>query len=139
MSVSGFRELEVWRRSKALAVAVYRVTQTSAFARDIGFQSQMREAAVSVPSNIAEGDERGSARDMIKFLFIAKGSLAELQTQIEIAQDVGMLSSAQANPLLDESKDLNFAKLRKELARMLGGLIKAKSKIINPSRLMSNP
>lgn len=121
MSVRGFRDLEVWRRAKALAVAVYRITQTNAFARDIGFQSQIRSAAISVPSNIAEGDERGSARDMIKFLFIAKGSLAELQTQIEIAQEVELLSSSQSIPVLGESK---------ELGRMLGGLIKAKTKLI---------
>jgi len=123
MSVRGFRKLEVWRRARVLAVAVCRVTQTSAFARDIGFPSRKSGAAVSAPSNIAEGDERGSARDMIKFLFIAKGSLAESQTQIEIARDAEMLSSAQANPLFDESK---------EHARMPGGLIKVKSKIINP-------
>lgn len=86
-------------------------------AHDFGLRDQMRRAAVSVPSNIAEGDERDTDREAVRFLFIAKGSLAELRTQLEIARDIGSL------------KQESYARLEvecAEIARMLGALIKAK-------------
>ena len=67
---------------------IYRITQERVFNRDFGFKDQIRRAAVSIPSNIAEGDERGSNEDAVRFFYIAKGSLAELQTQIEIAFEI---------------------------------------------------
>jgi four helix bundle protein len=71
----GFRELNVWQESKKLAVLIYNITQKGNFSKDYGLQDQIRRAAVSVPSNIAEGDERDQY-DSIRFLYIAKGSLA---------------------------------------------------------------
>ncbi len=114
---TGFRNLLVWQKAKALAVAVYETTQTGPMAHDFGLRDQMRRAAVSVPSNIAEGDERDTDREAVRFLFIAKGSLAELRTQLEIARDIGSL------------KQESYARLEvecAEIARMLGALIKAK-------------
>jgi hypothetical protein len=60
MSKNGFRELQVWQKSKNLAVTIYQITNNTAYKRDLGLQDQMRRAAVSIASNISEGDERGT-------------------------------------------------------------------------------
>ena len=93
----GFRELVVWQKAKSLAVKVYLRTGQGVFARDFGLRDQVRRAAVSVPSNIAEGDERDTNRDSVRFLYIAKGSLAELIPQLEIAHEIGYLSLDELN------------------------------------------
>lgn len=87
----GFKELQVWQRAKELAVLVYRATETGGIAKDSGRKNQMRRAAVSIPSNIAEGDEQDTNKDSVRLFFIAKGSLAELRTQSEIALEIGYL------------------------------------------------
>ncbi len=115
----GFRELNVWQESKKLAVLIYNITQKGNFSKDYGLQDQIRRAAVSVPSNIAEGDERGSNRDSIRFLYIAKGSLAELETQLEIALEIGYLNHEMLEELLHQTSNIG---------KMLGSLIKARSK-----------
>lgn len=112
---TGFHDLRVWHEAKALAVSVYRATEPL---RDYGLRDQMRRAAVSVPSNIAEGDERDTDKDCVRHLYIAKGSLAELRTQLEIASAVGALPDATVKPLLESSVSI---------ARQLGALIKARS------------
>jgi len=116
--MSGFRELIVWQKSKELAVNIYRTTQKGIFNRDFGFRDQIRRAAVSIPSNIAEGDERGSNKDAVRFFYIAKGSLAELQTQIEIAFEIGYLNEKLMQELNDKCQTIG---------KMLGSLIKARS------------
>jgi four helix bundle protein len=114
----GFRNLKVWRKSKALAVAIYKICENGGLARDYGLKDQMCRAAVSICSNIAEGDERGSNKDSVRFLYIAKGSLAELRTQLEIAEEVGYL---EANRVAQIERDCA------EIGKMLGALIKARS------------
>ena len=116
--MSGFRELKVWQRSKDLAVTIYIVTKEGEFCRDFGSRDQIRRAAISIPSNIAEGDERGSNKDAIRFFYISKGSLAELQTQLEIAREIGYLDKHRTKELLDECQ---------VIGKMLGSLIKARS------------
>ena len=116
--MSGFKDLKVWQRSKDLAVLVYRLTQKGPFTQDYGFRDQIRRAAVSVPSNIAEGDERGSNKDAIRFFYYAKGSLAEIQTQLEIANEIEYLNKSDFNEL-DEKCIV--------IGKMLGSLIKARS------------
>jgi four helix bundle protein len=116
--MSGFRDLIVWQKSIGLAVTIYRVTQDGEFRRDFGFRDQIRRAAVSVPSNIAEGDERGSNKDAVRFFYISKGSLAELQTQLEIAYEIGYLDKNRIKNLLDECQ---------VIGKMLGSLIKARN------------
>ena len=86
-----FRELRVWQEAKALAVQVYNITTNASFAKDYGLRDQARRAAVSVASNIAEGYERNSNKDFIRFLLISKGSLSELRTHLEIALEIGYL------------------------------------------------
>ncbi|TAL22175.1 MAG: four helix bundle protein [Nitrospirae bacterium] len=117
--MSGYRELNVWKESKGLAVRIYQITQSAVFGKDFGLRDQIRRAAVSVPSNIAEGDERGSNRDAVRFLYIAKGSLAELQTQLDIAFEIGYLKKEELTELFDKSM---------AIGKMLGSLIKARSK-----------
>ena len=116
--MSGFRELKVWQRGKELALEVYRITQTDPFKKDFSLKDQIRRAAVSVPSNIAEGDERGSNREAVRFFYIAKGSLAELQTQLEIASEIGYLRKESLESLENQCSDIG---------KMLGSLIKARS------------
>ena len=91
MGEEGYRGLRVWQRAKELAVIIYKLTSTGPLSRDFGLRDQMRRAAVSIASNIAEGDERDTNKDSVRFLYMAKGSLAELRTQLEIARDIGAL------------------------------------------------
>lgn len=114
----GFRELKVWQRAKDLAVLIYRVTETGGLAKDFGLKDQIRRAAVSVPSNIAEGDERDTNKDSVRFLYIAKGSLAEVVTQAIIAYEIGYLNETDRNLIVHECE---------ALGKILGSLIKARS------------
>jgi len=88
-----FEDLVVWQRSKDLSVRIYGVTLNKPFSNDFGLRDQIRRAAVSVPSNIAEGDESGTNRMAVKYFYLAKGSLAELYTQVLIAHEVGYLEN----------------------------------------------
>jgi four helix bundle protein len=88
--VPSFRELKVWQKSMLLATLVYRFTQTFPREELYGLTSQMRRAAVAVPSNIAEGQGRLRIGEYRQFLGIARGSNFELQTQLEIARNLGM-------------------------------------------------
>ena len=85
--------LEVWRRSIDLASEVYKITKSFPRSEMFGLTAQMRGASVSIASNIAEGSGRRTTKDFISFLHIARGSLAELETQIAIAQRVNLLDS----------------------------------------------
>ena len=119
MSKLGFRKLVVWQKAKRMAVDVYRLTGGPRFFRDYGLVDQTRRSAVSVPSNIAEGDERETDRESVRFFYISKGSLAELITQAEIAKEVGYVSADEVEPLSEHCG---------EVGKMLGGLIKARSR-----------
>jgi four helix bundle protein len=118
-TMRGFKDLKVWQKSKELAVLIYKITQERNFRRDFGFKDQIRRAAISIPSNIAEGDEHGSNKEAVRFFYIAKGSLAELQTQIEIAFEIGYLNENTRKELCNRTQ---------MIGRMLGSLIKARSK-----------
>ncbi len=84
-----FERLDVWKRSVQLSTSVYKEFSDC---RDFGFKDQITRSSLSIPSNIAEGMERVSDRDKARFLSIAKGSCAELRTQVYIATDIGYLS-----------------------------------------------
>jgi four helix bundle protein len=99
-----FEDLDVWRRSRQLAVEICRAFKDC---RDFGFRDQITRSAVSVPSNIAEGAERNTKPEFVQFLGYAKGSLAELRTQLMIARDLGYLSGEQAAKMLDEGEQLS--------------------------------
>ncbi|UTF58683.1 four helix bundle protein [Gilvimarinus sp. DA14] len=85
------RQLQIWHDSLSLVEAVYRETQQLPECEKYGLTSQMRRAAVSISSNIAEGSARSSERDFLRFLYISRGSLAELETQLEIAARLNFL------------------------------------------------
>jgi four helix bundle protein len=113
MDVGDYRELLAWQRARVLAGAVYRATDSCPIRERFGLASQMRRAAISIVSNIAEGARRGSDRDFRRFLLIARGSVGELQTQILIAHDLELLSNSVAQQLSSTAADA---------ARLLYGL-----------------
>jgi four helix bundle protein len=83
--MTSFRDLELWKLSVDFVVDVYKITRKFPSSEVYGLSSQMQRAAVSIPSNIAEGSGRKNPKEFIQFLHIAKGSLAEIETQLEIA------------------------------------------------------
>ena len=111
-----FRDLLSWQKAMALVTEIYRAT--AGFPRDemYGLTCQVRRSAVSVPSNIAEGKGRFSKKEFGHFLSNARGSLCEMQTQLEIARNLGYLPEARFDELDQQSR---------EVGRMLNGLMKA--------------
>jgi four helix bundle protein len=99
--MGNFQKLRVWQDAKNLAVNVYNITSKKELSRDYGLKDQMQRSAVSIASNIAEGDELGSDKQSIKFFYISKGSVAELTTQLIIAYEIGYLDNNTQNQLLD--------------------------------------
>ncbi len=96
-----FENFEVWKKSCRLTVELYKELHDC---KDYGLKDQMTRAAVSIPSNIAEGAERRTKKEFINFLSISKGSAAELRTQIYIASKIGILSPAVSKHFTDELK-----------------------------------
>lgn len=109
MASVGFEDLDVWKRGCRQALSIYKALKET---QDYGLRNQMQRAAISVPSNIAEGAERDSPKEFIRFLNIAKASNAELRTQIYLARELGLISDPK--PLIQEAK---------EISAMLQGLI----------------
>ena len=114
MRVESHKDLDVWKRSMDLVTEVYKLTQKWPVEEKYGLTSQLRRAAVSIPSNIAEGSARGSRADFSRFLNIAQGSLAEVETQLEIAYRVDL-----------EERSSLFTNEIISLRRMLSGLKKS--------------
>jgi four helix bundle protein len=113
MALTTFENLAVWQRSCDQAVEVCLAVETW---KNFALRDQMQRSAISVPSNIAEGHERDSAGDFIRFLRIAKGSNGELRTQAYIAERLGLLSEESARGIISESK---------EISAMLQGLVRS--------------
>ncbi|MFN8006709.1 MAG: four helix bundle protein [Terriglobia bacterium] len=106
--------MEVWKESRILANRIYDATNTMSLARDFGLRDQMRRAAISILSNIAEGFERGGDREFFQFLAQAKGSAGELRSQLYLALDRGYLSPTEFNELCA------FAR---RISRMISGMM----------------
>jgi four helix bundle protein len=104
MSYQSFEELDVWKDSCRLAVSVHQLFNSS---KDYAMRDQILRSSVSVPSNIAEGMERGSLKDAVRFLHIAKGSCAEMRTQLYLSIKMEIVSSQIATPLLTQSKKIS--------------------------------
>ena len=128
--IRSFRDLNVWKKGMEIVKDVY--TTTGAFPRQESYclTSQMRRAAVSVPSNIAEGFNRFQNREYTRFLYIALGSCAELETQLEIASELEYVSSKRKHELLD--------KINHE-SRMLTNLIKKTCVAVNRTTSNKQP
>jgi len=110
-----------WQKAMKVALEVHDLTRRLPRHEQFGLTSQMRRAAVSIPSNIAEGAARHSTREYLAFLHIARGSLAELDTQLILARDIGYLSNDATTPalaMLDEVGRLLTAVIRKLKARL---------------------
>ena len=109
-----YRQLKAWIESRDLAVLVYKTCARRAVSIDRGLADQIRRAAISIPSNIAEGNGRGSNRDSLRFLYIARGSLCELETQVEVCLRLDIIPAEDAHSL-NERMAL--------VGRLIGGLI----------------
>lgn len=118
MSASSFRDLRVWQEAMELTTEIYRRTACFPKHELYGLVQQIRRAAVSVPSNIAEGKGHRSDREFVLFLLHARGSLLELQTQLLIARELQYLSEAEALSLLGTAE---------RVGRALNGLINSMS------------
>jgi four helix bundle protein len=115
MSESNYRKLIVWQKARELAECVYRETQQFPKVEIFGLTQQMRRAAISILSNIAEGQGRYTRRDCRRFLLIARGSATELEAQIVISSDLQFLSPKAAGDLENRAT---------EVCRILNGLLK---------------
>jgi four helix bundle protein len=109
----GYKELVVWQRSVRLAKEVYQLTHAWPTEERFGLTSQVRRAAISVPSNLAEGQGRFGTGEFARFVWIAHGSLCELETQLIVATEIGIVSASQIAPVSD---------LAGEIGRMLRAL-----------------
>jgi len=113
--VKTYRDLLVWQKAKLMAVSIYRLCESPGLCRRYALCDQMTRAAVSIASNIAEGDERSTNKESLRFIVIARASLAELETQIEIAHEIGAVSKEDVS---------QFRALAEELGRLIGGVIR---------------
>jgi four helix bundle protein len=110
-----FEEIESWKKARELTRRIYEITNQPAFARDFGLKDQIRRAAVSVMSNIAEGYDRSGTAEFVHFLATAKGSAAEVRCQLYVAADQGYIR---------EDHFVQLSTLAAETGSMLGGLMK---------------
>ncbi len=113
-TIKRFEEIEGWQKARELAGFVYEVTRQEQFARDFGLKDQIRRAAVSAMSNIAEGFERDGRAEFLQFLSIAKASVGEVQSQLYVALDQGYVSQAEF--------DRGY-RLCQETAHLIGGFM----------------
>ena len=101
--IKRYRDLEVWQKSMDLVVDCYRITKRFPKNEDFGLTSQLQRSAVSIPANIAEGRERQHTKEFIQHISIAYGSLAELETHIQIAERLNYIDKSQAYSLMDKT------------------------------------
>jgi four helix bundle protein len=112
--MTSHKELKVWQKGIELVKAIYEITKSFPISEQFGLTSQMRRAAVSIPSNIAEGCGRNSNKELTHFLYIALGSSAELETQLIISQELNFLEREKS----EQIQNLNF-----EIIKMTSSLI----------------
>jgi four helix bundle protein len=118
VAVRSYRDLVAWRKAMDTVELVYRASERFPTSEMYGLTSQIRRAAVSIPSNIAEGQGRRGTKDLLKCLFIAYGFLLEVETQTQISERLGYLSHDDCNRLLDATA---------EVGRLLNGLMNSPS------------
>lgn len=109
-----FEQIEAWQRARELTKRIYRITREGAFARDFGLKDQIRDASVSVMSNIAEGFERSGTGEFAQFLAIAKGSAGEVRSELYVALD---------QEYIDESVFQALSTDAQQISRMISGLM----------------
>ncbi len=109
-----FEELPVWQKAKDIAILIYNFSETGKISKDYSLKDQIRRSAISISSNIAEGYERGTTKEFIRYLYIAKGSAGELRSQLIIAKELGYLNS---------DAQIEFLTSLKDISRQLSGFI----------------
>ncbi len=135
--IKEFEEMEAWKEARLLANRIYDATNTSSLSKDFGLRDQMRRAAISILSNIAEGFERGGDKEFFHFLAQAKGSAGELRSQLYLALDRGYLLPDEFDELCGHAR---------KVSRMISGLMAylresrmRGSKYVNKSDIHSQP
>ena len=96
-----------WKLAKDLTVKIYQITKDDKFRRDYALVDQIRRASISISSNIAEGFERGSKKEFMRFLYIAKGSLGEVRSQLQVCSDLGYVNKDGLSMLLHQTYDFS--------------------------------
>ena len=117
MSIQSYRDLDIWKRSCAVVTNIYRATDDFPRREMFGLTSQLRRAAISVPSNIAEGAARLYTREYIRFLSNALGSIAELETQLLVAVDLGYTAQQRMQSIMQELDEIG--KMTRRLVQRL--------------------
>ena len=117
--MSNYENLKVWQRAVDLAVSIYKLTDANiSFKRDFSLKDQIRRCSLSISSNISEGDQLGTDKQAVRQFYIAKGSTAELYTQLVISEKIGYISGKENSYFLDECRSISA---------MLTNLIKSRS------------
>jgi four helix bundle protein len=122
--VNNYRDFKVWQMAMKLTEDIYRTTESFPSRETYALANQLQRAAVSIPSNIAEGHARNSTKDYLRFISISQGSLAEAETQLELAHRLGYIPHAELLCLLEQTN---------EVGRMLHGLRSALAAKLTPT------
>ncbi|MDO9467476.1 MAG: four helix bundle protein [Thiobacillus sp.] len=122
--MNNYRDLKVWQMAMKLTEDIYRTTESFPSRETYALANQLQRAAVSIPSNIAEGHARNSTKDYLRFISISQGSLAEAETQLELAHRLGYFPQAELLCLLEQTN---------EVGRMLHGLRSALAAKLSPT------
>lgn len=112
---NSFEEIISWQKARELNKAIYKMTNKTSFSKDYGLRDQIRRSSVSISSNIAEGFERESTKEFIRFLYIAKASAGEFRSQLYLAYDLSYINETEFKGL---KENVN------EVSKLIGGLIK---------------
>ena len=115
VQIKRFEDIEAWKKARRLVNEIYRVTRKGALSKDFSLKDQIRRAAVSVMSNIAEGFSRQTDREFTQFLYMAKGSVSEVQSQLYVASDLDYLSKEEFTRLYNDAD---------EVAKLISGFIR---------------
>jgi four helix bundle protein len=115
MKVESFEDLLAWRKARELVNKIYAITKRDRFSKDKALVNQIRRAAISVMSNISEGFERGSNKEFVQFLYIAKGSCGEVRCHVTVASDQGYVDAEEFGQTRD---------LAREVSGIIGNLIR---------------
>jgi four helix bundle protein len=113
-TIMEFDEIEAWQKARELTRAIYSCSNSGPFARDFGLRDHIREAAISIMSNIAEGFERGGNREFVQFLAVARGSAGEVESKLYVALDQGYVSEQEFGSLRETTRAVK---------RMISGLM----------------
>ena len=105
--MGNFKKFRVWQKAKDLAVKIYKLTEQGQFAKDYGLKDQIRRSSVSIPSNIAEGEDLSTDKQSVRHFYIARGSNAELRTQLSIAAEIGYLSPEKYHDIENECDEIS--------------------------------